>query len=89
MEHSNELESRHKNGIYALKILEIRKDNVVVKNPMNPKTCVLVPLSEADYLGVGIYIDVRFVWTGKTSFKVDFVGITEPQFVPINGDEIY
>lgn len=89
MEHSNELESRRENGIYTLKILEIRKDNAVVKNPMNPKTCVLVPLSEADYLGAGIYIDVRFVRTEKMSFKANLIGITEPQFVPNDGEEIY
>lgn len=89
MEHSNELESRHENGIYTLKILEIRKDNAVVKNPMNPKTCVLVPLSEADYLGVGIYIDVRFVRTEKMSFKANLIGITSPEFVPNDGEEIY
>lgn len=33
MEQSIELESRHKNNIYALKILEIRENSAVVKSP--------------------------------------------------------
>lgn len=89
MEHLVELESRHENGIYALKILEIRGNNAVVKSPLNPKICVLVPLTDSDYYGAGIYIDVQFVKTGKTSFKADLIGITPPEFVPINGEEIY
>lgn len=84
-----ELESRHENGIYALKILEVREGNAVVKSPLNPKICVLVPLSDSDYYGAGIYIDVQFVKTGKTSFKADLIGITEPQFVPKGGEEIF
>lgn len=88
MEQSIELESRHESGIYALKILEIRGNNAVVKNPMNPKTCVLVPLSDSDYYGAGIYIDVQFVGTGKTSFRANLIGITEPQFVPNDGADI-
>lgn len=89
MEHSIELESRHENNIYALKILEIRENNAVVKNPLNPKICVLVPLSDSDYYGAGIYIYVQFVGTGKSSFKANLIGITPPELVPINGEEIY
>lgn len=89
MEQSIELESRHENGIYAVKILEIRGNNAVVKCPLNPKICVLVPLSDSDYYGAGIYIDVQFVGTGKASFKASLIGITEPQFVPNDGEEIY
>lgn len=89
MEQSIELESRHENGIYALKVLEIRESNAVVKSPLNPKICILVPLSDSDYYGAGIYIDVQFVKTGKTSFKASLIGITEPQFVPNDGEEIY
>lgn len=89
MEHSIELESRHENGIYALKILEIRENSAVVKSPLNPKICVLVPLSDSDYYGAGIYIDVQFAKTGKISFKADLIGITPPELVPINGEEIY
>lgn len=89
MERSIELESRHENGIYALKVLEIRGDNAVVKSPLNPKICVLVPLSDSDYYGAGIYIDMQFTKTGKTSFKASLIGITPPELVPINGEEIY
>lgn len=84
-----EPESRHESGIYALKILEVRGSNAVVKSPLNPKTCVLVPLSDSDYYGAGIYIDVQFVETGKTSFKADLIGITPPEFVPFNGEEFF
>ncbi|WP_305292029.1 hypothetical protein [Lactobacillus taiwanensis] len=89
MEQSIELESRHENNIYTLKILEIRENNAVVKSPLNPKICVLVPLFDSDYYGAGIYIDVQFVGTGKSSFKADLIGITEPQFVPNDGEEIF
>lgn len=89
MEHSIELESRHESGIFALKILETREGSAVVKNPLNPKICVLVALSDSEYYGVGTYIDVQFVQTGKTSFKANLIGVTLPEFIPINGEEIY
>lgn len=89
MEHSNELESRHKSGIYALKILEVRRDGAIVKNPLNPKTCVLVPLSGSDYFEAGIYVDVEFIKTGKYSFKFNLVGVTPSEFLPANGALIF
>ncbi len=88
MGQSIELESRHENGIYALKILEIRENSAVVKSPLNPKICVLVPLSDSDYYGAGIYIDAQFSKTGKASFKASLIGITSPEFVPIDGADI-
>lgn len=88
MEHSNELESRHENGIYAVKILEVRGNNIIVKNPLNPKTCVRVPVSDTDYYGIDIYVDVAFANDGEV-FKANLIGITSPEFIPIDGDEIY
>lgn len=75
MEHSNELESRHQSGIYALKILEIRESSIIVKNPLNPKTCIRVSVSDSDYYGVGLYIDVTIISDGK-SFKANLLGVT-------------
>lgn len=88
MEQSIELESRHENGIYALKILEVREGNAVVKSPLNPKICVLVPLSDSDYYGTGLYVDVAIANKGK-SFKANLIGVTPPEFVPNDGEEIY
>lgn len=88
MEQSIELESRHENGIYAVKILETRESSIIVKNPLNPKTCVRVPVSDADYYGIDIYVDVAFANDGDP-FRVNLIGITSPEFVPNDGEEIY
>lgn len=88
MEQSIELESRHKNGIYAVKVLEIRRNNIIVKNPINPKTCILVPVSDSDYYGTGLYVDVAIANKGK-SFKANLIGVTPPEFVPNDGEEIF
>lgn len=82
-----ELESRHENGIYALKILKVGRSNIIVKNPLNPKTCVRVPVSDTDYYGIDIYVDVAFANDGD-SFRVNLIGITSPEFVPIDGVDI-
>ena len=87
MEYLSELESRHESGIYALKILEIREDSIIVKNPLSPKTCVRVPVSDTDYYGIDIYVDVAFANDGE-SFRANLIGITSPEFVPIDGSDI-
>lgn len=87
MEQSIELESRHENGIYAVKILETRESSIIVKNPLNPKTCVRVPVSDADYYGIGIYVDVAFANDGEL-FRANLISITSPEFVPIDGADI-
>lgn len=88
MEQLIELESRHESGIYALKILGVGGSNIIVKNPLNPKTCVRVPVSYTDYYGIDIYVDVAFANDGDP-FRVNLIGITEPQFVPNDGEEIF
>lgn len=87
MEYLSELESRHESGIYALKILEIRGDSIIVKNPLNPKTCIRIPVSDTDYYGIDIYVDVAFVNDGD-SYRANLIGITSPEFVPIDGADI-
>lgn len=87
MEYLSELESRHESGIYALKILEIRGDSIIVKNPLDPKTCVRVPVSDSDYYGIGLYVDVTFTSDGDSS-RANLIGITSPEFVPIDGADI-
>ncbi len=87
MEQSIELESRHENGIYAVKILETKKSSIIVKNPLNPKTCVRVPVSDADYYGIDIYVDAAFANDGDP-FRVNLISITSPEFVPIDGADI-
>lgn len=83
-----ELESRHKNGIYATKILGIGQNNIIVKNPINPKTCIRVPVSDSDYYGIGLYVDVAIANKGEL-FRANLIGITPSKFVPVDGKEIY
>lgn len=87
MEQLIELESRHESGIYALKILGVGGSNIIVKNPLNPKTCVRVPVSDTDYYGIDIYVDVAFANDGD-SFEANLIGITSPEFIPIDGVDI-
>lgn len=89
MEKLNSLAARHKSGIYALKILEIKEDGrAAVKHPLK-KACVLVPIPSSEYYGVGMYIDVQLTPRDETRFRAEYRGITLPEFVPEDGAEIY
>lgn len=83
-----DLETRHKNGIYALKVLEFRGDRVIVKHPLSKGACVLLSAPDLGYQETGIYIDVRFSPMDGKRYKAVYQGITLPEFVPSDGREI-
>lgn len=84
-----DLESRHKAGIFALKVLEFREGNqAVVKHPFVKNACVLLPVPDIGFQETGIYIDVKFTPQGD-KFKAEYQGISSPGFVPPDVREIY
>ncbi|MDE5977781.1 MAG: hypothetical protein K2G70_04880 [Turicibacter sp.] len=44
-------------------------------------------MSDTDYYGIDIYVDVAFANDGE-SFRANLIGITSPEFVPIDGSDI-
>ncbi len=87
MDCKNELNARHKNSIYALKILNVDGNRVVVRNALDTSTCISLVAPDS-YYESGTYVDVAFSEKDKT-FNAKLVGITPPELVPDNGVEIY
>nr|WP_296470232.1 hypothetical protein [uncultured Acetatifactor sp.] len=88
----NSLAARHKSGIFALKILEIKEDGrAVVKHPLKKNTCVLLSVPDSGFCEPGLYIDVQFIPNDEfmPKYKAVYQGITLPEFVPEDGAEIY
>lgn len=85
-----DLETRHKDGIYSLKVLEFWEGNqVVVKHPLIKDTCILLHVSpDLGFQDIGIYIDVKFIPHDGDKFKAVYQGVTLPEFVPSDGKEI-
>lgn len=87
MDCKNELKTRHENNIYALKILNVDGNRVVVRNALDTSTCISLVAPDS-YYEAGTYVDVAFSEKDK-SFNARFIGITPPEFVPNDGAEIY
>lgn len=85
-----DLESRHKAGIFALKVLEFREGNqVIVKHPLIKDTCILLPVPpDLGFQDVGVYVDVKISHTDEKRYKAEYQGISLPEFVPSDGREI-
>lgn len=87
MDCKNELNTRHKNNIYALKVLRVDENRVVVRNALDTSTYISLVAPDS-YHEAGTYVDVVFSEKDKT-FNARLIGITPPEFVPDNGVEIY
>lgn len=87
MDYKNELKVRHENNIYALKILNVDGNRVVVRNALDTSTCISLVTPDS-YYEAGTYVDVAFSEKDK-SFNAKLVGITPPEFAPNDGAEIY
>lgn len=84
-----DLESRHKAGIFALKVLEFREGNqAVVKHPLIKDSCISLPVPDLGFRDVGVYVDVKFSPMDGNRYKAVYQGITLPEFVPKNGMDI-
>lgn len=83
------IETRHKAGIFSLKVLQFRADGkAIVKHPMEKGACLLLPVPDLGCQETGIYIDVRFSPTDGKRYKAVYQGVTLPEFVPSDGREI-
>jgi len=84
-----DLEARHKNGIYALKVLQFRADGkAIVKHPIEKGACLLLPVPDLGCQETGMFVDVRFSPMDGKRYKAVYQGLTLPEFVPSDGREI-
>lgn len=86
MDCKNELKARHENNIYALKVLNVDGNRVVVRNALDTSTRISIIVPDT-YYEPGTYVDVAFSEKSK-SFNARLIGITPPEFVPNDGAEI-
>lgn len=79
---------RRRNGIRAFKILDIKGNNLIVRNPWNRKKIFdLIIVKNSNDYKVGGYIDAIISRMGTSSYVTQFLGKTPPEFIE-NGKEI-
>lgn len=80
---------RHRNSIRAYRILDIRGDNLVIRNSYNRECTVGIPVPKlVNSYKVGDYADIVYFRTGSTGYKAEVIGHTPPEFTPDNGADI-
>ena len=80
---------RHRNAIRAYRILDIRGDNLVIRNSYNRERAAGIPVPKfVSGYKVGDYADIVYFRTGSTGYKAEVIGHTPPEFTPYNGADI-
>ena len=79
---------RHRNSIRAYRILDIQGNNLIVRNNLDKGRTAEYPVSEPDNYKVGGYVDMVFVRRGSSSYAIQLIGHTPPEFTPDNGQDI-
>ena len=80
---------RRMNGIRAFRILKVRGNNLIVRNPWNmEKTFDLITVKNPNDYKIGDYIDAIINRMGASSYMSQFLGNTPLEFAPTNGEEI-
>ena len=79
---------RRMNGIRAFKILDIRDNNLIVRNPYDrEKIFDLITVKNPSNYKVGDFIDAIISRMGTSSYMAQFLGKTPSDFID-NGKEI-
>lgn len=79
---------RVNNSIWAVKILEIKGNDLVFKRSLRNDKMISIPVSHPQEYKVGQYIDV-IVWSiGNSSYGAKLIGITPDDFIPADGADI-
>ncbi len=81
---------RRRDSIQAFRILDIRGDSIVIRNPYKREYTVeiLVPKIVGGY-NVGDYADIIFLRTGSAGYTAEVIGHTPIEFTPKNNIEIW
>jgi len=80
---------RRMNSIRAFKILNVKGNNLIVRNPYDrEKTFDLITVKNPNDYKIGNYIDAIISRTGTSSYMSQFLGNTPPELVPTAGEEI-
>lgn len=80
---------RCKNSIRSYKILDVRENRLIVRNPLNKNGTVEVPVSEPDNYKAGDYVDLVFIRMGSNSHRIELIGHTPPEFSPNNRIDVF
>ena len=79
---------RRRNGIRAFKILDIKGNNLIVRNPYDrERTFDLITVKNPSDHKVGDFIDAVISRMGTSSYMAQFLGKTPPEFID-HGKEI-
>lgn len=80
---------RRRNFIRAFKILGIQGNNLIVRNSFDRNKTAEFAVSEPNEYKVGGYVDMVFIKTGTSSYTIELIGYTPPEFTPKGNVEIY
>lgn len=80
---------RNKNAIHAHKLLGVKGNNLIVRNPYNRDVTAEFAVPNPDDYKTGNYVDMVFGRIGSTSYRMKLVGYTPTEFVPDNGEDIF
>ena len=86
MDCENELKSRHENNIYTLKVLDTDGNRIVVRNALDPPTCISI-IAPNSYYERNTYVDMAFSNQNEV-FNAKLVGVTPLKFVPTSEEDI-
>lgn len=80
---------RRRNSIRAFRVLDIRGNNLVVRNSLDRSKTAKFAVSEPDEYKVGDCVDMVFIRTGSNSYSMELIGRTPPEFTPKGNVEIW
>lgn len=76
---------RHKNGITAHRILDIKGNSLFFQLWLNDTKKEELSISISEEYHIGQYVDLQVIRTGKTSYQIKLIGVTPKAFIPVNG----
>lgn len=79
---------RRRNSIRTFKVLGIKGNDLIIRNSYDRGKTAAFTVSEPDNYKIGGYVDMVFVRRGSSSYAIQLIGHTPPEFTPDNGQDI-
>lgn len=79
---------RLRNSIRAFKILDIKGNNLIIRNNFNKDKTVEFEVLNPNNYNIGDYVDMIFCRTGSNSHRIELIGHTPLEFIPDNRQDI-
>lgn len=76
------------NNIRAFRILDIKDKCLIIRNATDRKACAMIDVPDTKEYEIGSYVDVIFSKMGTSSYRMEFLGKTPPEFVPKHENDI-